>query len=62
MDDDAGLAAPIAYETLLLDPTRPPERPTPGYVLGGGVSPRRPFGAAGQTPARTRRRATAATM
>ena len=50
VDDDAGLATPIAYETLLIDPTRPPERPTPGYVLGGGVGPRRPFGAAGRRP------------
>ena len=60
VDDDAGLAAPIAYETLLLDPTRPPERPTPGYVLSAAVLARvAPFGAAGQTPARTRRGKTA---
>ena len=57
MDDEAGLAAPIAYETLLLDPTRPPERPKPGYVLSAAVLARvAPFGAAGQAPARRRRR------
>ena len=32
-DEAMGLSAPIAYETLLIDPTRPPERPKPGYVL-----------------------------
>ncbi|MBX3339843.1 MAG: hypothetical protein KF848_19875 [Nitrospira sp.] len=59
VDDDAGLATPIAYETLLIDPTRPPERPKPGYVLSAAVLARvAPFGAAGQAPARTRRRAT----
>ncbi len=63
VDDEAGLAAPIAYETLLLDPTRPPERPKPGYVLSAAVLARvAPFGAAGQAPARKRRRATAVTM
>ncbi|MBS0157726.1 MAG: hypothetical protein JSS26_03985 [Nitrospira sp.] len=63
VDDDAGLATPIAYETLLIDPTRPPERPTPGYVLSAAVLARvAPFGAAGQAPARTRRRATPVTM
>jgi len=57
VDDDAGLAAPIAYETLVLDPTRPPERPKPGYVLSAAVLARvAPFGAAGQAPARKRRR------
>ena len=57
VDDEAGLAAPIAYETLLIDPTRPPERPKPGYVLSAAVLARvAPFGAAGQAPARTRRR------
>ncbi|MBP8265384.1 MAG: hypothetical protein KAX47_02445 [Zoogloea sp.] len=57
VDDEAGLAAPIAYETLLLDPTRPPERPKPGYVLSAAVLARvAPFGAAGQAPARKRRR------
>ena len=57
VDDDAGLAAPIAYETLVLDPTRPPERPKPGYVLSAAVLVRvAPFGAAGQAPARKRRR------
>jgi hypothetical protein len=63
VDDEAGLAAPIAYETLLIDPTRPPERPKPGYVLSAAVLARvAPFGAAGQAPARKRRRATAVTM
>ncbi|MBX3671219.1 MAG: hypothetical protein KF778_22715 [Rhodocyclaceae bacterium] len=62
MDDEAGLAAPIAYETLLLDPTRPPERPKPGYVLSAAVLARvAPFGAAGQAPARRRRRTPAVT-
>ncbi|HQY59598.1 MAG TPA: hypothetical protein PLY15_17600 [Nitrospira sp.] len=57
VDDEAGLAAPIAYETLVLDPTRPPERPKPGYVLSAAVLVRvAPFGAAGQAPARKRRR------
>ncbi len=57
VDDEAGLAAPIAYETLVLDPTRPPERPKPGYVLSAAVLARvAPFGAAGQAPARKRRR------
>jgi len=60
VDDEAGLATPIAYETVLIDPTRPPERPTPGYVLSAAVLARvAPFGAAGQAPARKRRRATA---
>ncbi|MBS0177303.1 MAG: hypothetical protein JSR20_00915 [Nitrospira sp.] len=60
VDDDAGLATPIAYETLLIDPTRPPERPKPGYVLSAAVLARvAPFGAAGQAPARTRRGKTA---
>jgi len=45
---------------VLIDPTRPPERPTPGYVLSAAVLARvAPFGAAGQAPARKRRRATA---
>ncbi len=57
VEDEAGLTAPIAYETLLLDPTRPPERPRPGYVLSAAVLARvAPFGAAGQAPARKRRR------
>ncbi|MCC7470555.1 hypothetical protein IT404_02615, partial [Candidatus Nomurabacteria bacterium] len=57
VDDDDGLSTPIAYETLLIDPTRPPERPKPGYVLSAAVLARvAPFGAAGQAPARTRRR------
>ena len=57
VDEEAGLAAPIAYETLVLDPTRPPERPTPGYVLSAAVLERvARFGAAGQAPARKRRR------
>jgi hypothetical protein len=60
VDDELGLAAPIAYETLLIDPTRPPERPKPGYVLSAAVLARvASFGAAGQAPARKRRRATA---
>ncbi|MDH4342623.1 MAG: hypothetical protein OEV71_05955 [Nitrospira sp.] len=60
VDDEAGLATPIAYETVLIDPTRPPERPKPGYVLSAAVLARvAPFGAAGQAPARKRRRATA---
>jgi hypothetical protein len=59
----AGEHPPIAYETLLIDPTRPPERPKPGYVLSAAVLARvAPFGAAGQAPARKRRRATAVTM
>ncbi len=63
LDDEAGLSAPIAYETLLIDPTRPPERPKPGYVLSAAVLARvAPFGAAGQAPARKRRRTTAVTM
>ncbi len=62
VDDEAGLAAPITYETLLIDPTRPPERPKPGYVLSAAVLARvAPFGAAGQAPARKRRRTTAVT-
>jgi hypothetical protein len=62
VDDEAGLAAPIAYETLFIDPTRPPERPKPGYVLSAAVLARvAPFGAAGQAPARKRRRTTAVT-
>ena len=62
VDDEAGLAAPIAYETLLIDPTRPPERPKPGYVLSAAVLARvAPFGAAGQAPARKRRRTTVLT-
>ncbi|WHZ20940.1 MAG: Beta-galactosidase [Nitrospira sp.] len=62
VDDELGLAAPIAYETLLLDPTRPPERPKPGYVLSAAVLARvAPFGAAGQAPARKRRRVSATT-
>jgi hypothetical protein len=57
VDDEAGLATPIAYETLLIDPTRPLERPKPGYVLSAAVLARvAPFGAAGQAPARRRRR------
>jgi len=60
VDDEAGLAAPIAYETLLIDPTRPPERPKPGYVLSAAVLDRvARFGAAGQAPARKRRGKTA---
>ncbi|MBP6606297.1 MAG: hypothetical protein KA240_11495 [Nitrospira sp.] len=60
VDDEAGLATPIAYETVLIDPTRPPERPTRGYVLSAAVLARvAPFGAAGQAPARKRRRANA---
>ncbi|GMV49563.1 MAG: hypothetical protein AMXMBFR67_11060 [Nitrospira sp.] len=62
VDDEASLAAPIAYETVLLDPTRPPERPTPGYVLSAAVLARvARFGAAGQAPARKRRHTTAVT-
>ncbi|MDH4255570.1 MAG: hypothetical protein OEX13_13730 [Gammaproteobacteria bacterium] len=62
VDDELGLAAPIAYETVLIDPTRPPERPKPGYVLSAVVLARvAPFGAAGQAPARKRRRTTALT-
>ncbi len=62
VDEEAGLAAPIAYETLLIDPTRPPERPKPGYVLSAAVLARvAPFGAAGQAPARKRRRTTIVT-
>ncbi|MDR4481409.1 MAG: DUF6603 domain-containing protein, partial [Nitrospira sp.] len=58
-DDAAGLSAPIAYETLLIDPTRPPERPKPGYVLSAAVLARlAPFGAAGQAARRTRRATT----
>jgi hypothetical protein len=58
VDDEAGLTTPIAYETLLLDPTRPPERPTSGYVLSAAVLERvARFGAAGQAPARKRRHA-----
>ena len=36
VDDAAGLTAPIAYETLLLDPTRPPEASPmyPGSIFG----------------------------
>ena len=56
-DEAMGLSAPIAYETLLIDPTRPPERPKPGYVLTAAVLARvAPFGAAGQAAARKRRR------
>ena len=63
VDDDAGLATPIAYETLLIDPTRPPERPKPGYVLSAAVLARvAPFGAAGQAPARRRRRGKTAVL
>ncbi|MEK6804324.1 MAG: DUF6603 domain-containing protein [Nitrospirota bacterium] len=63
VDDDTGLAAPIAYETLLIDPTRPPERPKPGYVLSAAVLARvAPFGAAGQAPARRRRRGNVVTL
>ena len=52
-DDAAGLSAPIVYETLLIDPTRPPERPKPGYVLSAAVLTRlAPFGAAGQAAIR----------
>lgn len=59
VEDEGGLSTPIAYETLLIDPTRPPERPKPGYVLSAAVLARvAPFGAAGQAPARKRRRAT----
>jgi hypothetical protein len=59
VDDEAGLSAPIAYETLLIDPTRPPERPKPGYVLSAAVLARlAPFGAAGQAAIRKRGRAT----
>jgi len=57
VDDAAGLAAPIAYETVVIDPTRPPERPKLGYVLSAAVLARvARFGAAGQAPARKRRR------
>ena len=63
VDDEAGLAAPIAYETVLIDPTRPPERPKPGYVLSVAVLARvAPFGAAGQAPARKRRRGNTAVL
>ncbi|MDR4465051.1 MAG: hypothetical protein MRJ66_12370 [Nitrospira sp.] len=63
VDDELGLAAPIAYETLLLDPTRPPEQPKPGYVLSAAVLARvAPFGAAGQAPARKRRRGKTAVL
>jgi hypothetical protein len=56
-EEDPGLTAPIAYETLLIDPTRPPERPKPGYVLSAAVLARvAPFGAAGQAAIRTGRR------
>ncbi len=59
VDDEAGLTMPIAYETLVIDPTRPPERPKPGYVLSAAVLDRvARFGAAGQAPARKRRRLT----
>lgn len=62
VDDELGLAATVAYETLLIDPTRPPERPTPGYVLSAAVLARvAPFGAAGQATARKRRRSLAVT-
>jgi len=61
VEDEAGLATPIAYETLLIDPTRPPERPKPGYVLSAAVLERvARFGAAGQAPARKRRGTTTA--
>ncbi len=64
VDDEAGLTAPIAYETVLIDPTRPPERPKAGYVLSAAVLTRvARFGAAGQAPARKRRQMrTAVTM
>ena len=63
VDDELGLTAPIAYETLLIDPTRPPERPKPGYVLSAAVLARvAPFGAAGQAPARKRRRTNTAVI
>ncbi|GAB1723692.1 MAG: hypothetical protein GDA65_18300 [Nitrospira sp. CR1.1] len=63
VDDEAGLTAPIAYETVLLDPTRPPERPKPGYVLSAAVLARvARFGAAGQAPARKRRRGKTAVL
>jgi hypothetical protein len=63
VDDELGLATPIAYETLLIDPTRPPERPKPGYVLSAAVLARvAPFGAAGQAPARKRRRGKTAVL
>lgn len=58
-DEAAGLASPIAYETLVIDPTRPPERPQPGYVLSTNVLARlAPFGAAGQAALRRRPRST----
>ncbi|MCW5795747.1 MAG: hypothetical protein KIS97_15560 [Nitrospira sp.] len=61
VEDESGLATPIAYETLVIDPTRPPERPKPGYVLSAAVLERvARFGAAGQAPARTRRRTSTA--
>jgi hypothetical protein len=42
---------------LLIDPTRPPERPKPGYVLSAAVLARvAPFGAAGQAAIRRRGR------
>ncbi len=57
VEDEAGLTAPIAYETVLIDPTRPPERPKAGYVLSAAVLTRvARFGAAGQALARKRRR------
>ncbi len=56
VDEETGLTMPIAYETLVIDPTRPPERPKPGYVLSAAVLDRvAHFGAAGQAPARKRR-------
>lgn len=58
-DEAAGLASPIAYETLVIDPTRPPERSQPGYVLSTNVLARlAPFGAAGQAALRRRPRST----
>jgi hypothetical protein len=52
-DDEAGLTTPIVYETLVIDPTRPPERPRPGYTLSAAVlASVAPFGAAGQAAIR----------
>ncbi|UVT15650.1 MAG: hypothetical protein H8K04_17890 [Nitrospira sp.] len=57
-DEDPALTGPLRYETLLLDPTRPPQPAQPGYTLSAAVVTRAAvFGAAGQAVLRRHGRA-----
>ncbi len=57
-DEDPALTGPLRYETLIIDPTRPPEPPRLGYTLSASVLTRAAgFGAAGQAAFRRHGRA-----